>query len=370
MYIINKKPKIAVIGLKGLPAFGGAATVGENIINQLKEKYDFVVYSTSSHTNLKTGYYNGFKQIVFKKLPFKRLNTLYYYVISTFHAIIFSKYDLIHLHHRDAAFITIILKIKYPVIITTHGSFSIREKWKKFEWFFKINERWFVKKANIVTCVSKEEQRNYKKIGLNTIYIPNGINAFSKIDDYKNIIDKKPYLFFGAGRIIPSKGLHILLKALHLLKYNGLLVIAGDLEQIEEYKNEIFSLSKSLNIIFKGLIKDKKELLTIIYNSTLFIFPSLLEAMSMMLLEAASVKTPIICSDIKENKDIFNEDEVLFFKTNNEIDLSQKIDYALNNIDEMKLRAEKALKKLQREYNWENISKDYSNLYNSLIKND
>lgn len=90
----------------------------------------------------------------------------------------------------------------------------------------------------------------------------------------------------------------------------------------------------------------------------------------MMLLEAASVKTPIICSDIKENKDIFNEDEVLFFKTNNEIDLSQKIDYALNNIDEMKLRAEKALKKLQREYNWENISKDYSNLYNSLIKND
>jgi len=155
-----------------------------------------------------------------------------------------------------------------------------------------------------------------------------------------------------------------------LLKYNGLLVIAGDLEQIEEYKNEIFSLSKSLNIIFKGLIKDKKELLTIIYNSTLFIFPSLLEAMSMMLLEAASVKTPIICSDIKENKDIFNEDEVLFFKTNNEIDLSQKIDYALNNIDEMKLRAERALKKLQREYNWENISKDYSNLYNSLIKND
>ena len=29
------KPRIAVIGLKGLPAFGGAAAVGENIINQL-----------------------------------------------------------------------------------------------------------------------------------------------------------------------------------------------------------------------------------------------------------------------------------------------------------------------------------------------
>nr|MBP8994606.1 glycosyltransferase family 4 protein [Bacteroidales bacterium] len=322
------------------------------------------------HTNLKTGYYNGFKQIVFKKLPFKRLNTLYYYVISTFHAIIFSKYDLIHLHHRDAAFITIILKIKYPVIITTHGGFSVTDKWKKFEWFFKINERWFVKEANIVTCVSKAEQRNYKKIGLNTIYIPNGINVYSITDDFNQTINKKPYLFFGAGRIIPSKGLHILLQALHLLKYTGLLIIAGELEQIEDYKNEIFSLSNDLNVKFKGLIKEKKELLTTIHNSELFIFPSSLEAMSMMLLEAASVRTPIICTDITENKDIFNEEEVLFFKTNDMVDLAQKIDYALNNIDEMKLRAERALKKLQREYNWENISKDYSNLYNSLIKND
>ena len=46
-----KKKKIAVIGLKGLPAFGGAATVGENIIEQLKDKYEFTVYSTSSHTS-------------------------------------------------------------------------------------------------------------------------------------------------------------------------------------------------------------------------------------------------------------------------------------------------------------------------------
>ena len=30
---MKAKPKIAVIGLKGLPAFGGAATVGENLIN-------------------------------------------------------------------------------------------------------------------------------------------------------------------------------------------------------------------------------------------------------------------------------------------------------------------------------------------------
>ena len=111
-----KKKKIAVIGLKGLPAFGGAATVGENIIEQLKDKYDFTVYSTSSHTDLKTGNYNGYKQIVFKRIPFKRFNTLYYYIISAFHAVLFGKFDIVHLHHRDAAFITLILKLKYKII--------------------------------------------------------------------------------------------------------------------------------------------------------------------------------------------------------------------------------------------------------------
>jgi len=29
------KKKIAIIGIKGLPAFGGVASVGENIIHQL-----------------------------------------------------------------------------------------------------------------------------------------------------------------------------------------------------------------------------------------------------------------------------------------------------------------------------------------------
>ena len=107
----SKKPRIAVIGLKGLPAFGGAATVGENIIEQLKDKYDFTVYAVSSHTDLKTGEYNGYKQIVFKKIPFKRLNTLYYYILSALHAVFLGKYDLVHLHHRDAAFIILSLKL-------------------------------------------------------------------------------------------------------------------------------------------------------------------------------------------------------------------------------------------------------------------
>ena len=158
----NKKPKIAVIGLKGLPAFGGAATVGENIIEQLRDRYDFTVYSISSHTGLQTGKYNGYKQIIVQKLPFKKLNSLYYYIVSAFHAFFLGRYDLVHLHHREATFILLLLKLKYRAIVTTHGAFSLLPKWERYKWFFQINERFFIKFADIITCVSKNEQRKFK----------------------------------------------------------------------------------------------------------------------------------------------------------------------------------------------------------------
>ena len=78
---MNKR-KIAVIGLKGLPAYGGAATVGENIINQLKNDFIFTVYAVETHVKDKN--YNLVKQIVFKAFPIKKLNVFAYYLKSTF----------------------------------------------------------------------------------------------------------------------------------------------------------------------------------------------------------------------------------------------------------------------------------------------
>lgn len=366
--MIKNIPRVAVIGLKGLPAFGGAAAVGEALINELKGNYQFTVYSTSSHTHLRSGDSNGFKQVVIKKIPFKKLNTLYYYIVSALHALTFGKYDLVHLHHRDAAFIIPLLRIRFRVVVTTHNSFVVTDKWKRYEWFFQLNERYFIRFANCITCVSQNEVRKFKEeINFDVTYIPNGI-AVSESKVVEKSYDKPNYIFFGAGRIIRTKALHILLKALHQINFNGKLLIAGDIDQSSDYKQELLELSIGLNTEFLGLIKDKNLLLSHIQEASLFVYPSSLEAMSMMLLEGASVQTPIICSDIIENRDIFSDDEVLFFKVDDHNDLASKITFALNNLDEMNMKAENAYKKLVNEYNWEKISLKYAEIYNSLIE--
>jgi glycosyltransferase involved in cell wall biosynthesis len=366
--MINKK-KIAVIGLKGLPAYGGAATVGENVIENLKDLYDFTVYSTSSHTNLKTGFYRGYRQIVFPRIPLRRLNTLLYYILTAFHALLYSRYDLVHLHHKDAAFIIPLLKLKYRVLLTTHGSFGVRPKWKNYKWFFALQEKYFVKTANIITCVSKNEQRQYKtRLNIETNYIPNGINIVDMGTLNTREINEE-YIFFGAGRIIKTKGCEILLQSLKILEYRGLVVIAGDLEQTPDYKKEILLLSQGLNVMFLGLIFDKERLLSLLRFSKLFIFPSSREAMSIMLLEGLSVRAKTICSDIIQNRDVVSENDVLFFETDNTVDLASKISWALNNPEIMENKAENAFSLLKTNYSWMSISANYSKYFQNLLSN-
>lgn len=363
---MQQKPKIAVIGLKGLPAYGGAATVGENIINELKAEYTFTVYLISSHTEKKTSEDEGVKFIVFSKIPFKRINILYYYILSTFHSLLFANFDLVHLHHRDAAFLIPLLKLRYKIVLTTHGIFTNTDKWEKYNWYFRLQERYFVKFADKITCVSKKEQHLFKEIlGISVNYIPNGVNQFA----FESIqpIEKKQYIFFAASRIIRSKGLNIVLEALHKIHYQGELIVAGDLTQDFNYKNEILNNIKNLRVRFLGLVKDKNNLLRYIAESKMFIFPSITEAMSMMILEAASVKAIILCSDISENKDIFSENEVLFFGSQDSTDLALKIDFSLKNYGRLLKLSENAFKKVISNYPWQNIAQQYSIIFKSLL---
>jgi glycosyltransferase involved in cell wall biosynthesis len=198
------------------------------------------------------------------------------------------------------------------------------------------------------------------------IHIPNGISISTFIRQSSNAI----ILVFAAGRILPSKGCHVFLQSLNLLTFRGQVKVIGDYNQMPQYKNELLALSNALNVVFIGLVKDRNELYKNLCVATLFVYPSKIESMSMMLLEVASLKIPIICSDIQENKDIFDASEVLFFKTDDVLDLSQKITWALNHIDKMNRMAERAFKKVSIHFNWNTIAYKYDSIYSQFIKSD
>lgn len=364
------KKKIAVIGLKGLPAFGGAATVGENIIEQLKNKYDFTVLSVSSHTDKNFTLYQGIKQKVFRKFGKGGINTFIYYLKCLFYVLV-HHYDLIHLHHAESGFITPFLKLKYKVIVTFHGVYRGNDP--KFSpsqnVFFRYSEKQNVQHANKVISVSKfDTEYIWEKYTRKIDIIPNGIVLQKENLIQNQAKTQEEYILFAAGRIYEIKGLHLLLKALLNDNPNCKLLVVGDMDQVPDYKNEILELTNKLNVEFLGLIKEKEVLFSYIKYAKFFIFPSLTEAMSMMLLEVVALKTPVIASNIRGNTDVFTDEEMLFFETNNDRDLAEKLAFAFANPKRMKDKAEKAYQKLVENYTWHTIAKQYDTIYKELLK--
>ena len=362
--MVKRKKRIAIIGAKRLPASGGAERGTEEILKYLHMKYDFTVYQVGANKNKNDLDHLAINEVIFKGSRLKRINTLLYYLKSMFHAMYFGNYDLVHVRHLYSGFIVPFLRIKYRILGTAHGIIPSNDnKWNNIDkWFFKIFEKLFLKYSSTIVSVSKP-QISYlgnftnKKIH----YIPNGINIIEQITHKK--IKYQDFILFSAARIISLKGCHVFINALKEINYSGKVIIIGDLDQVKKYKKEINNLSVGLDIDFLGLINKKSVLLNYLKKSKLFIFPSFIEGMSNMLLEAASMQVPIICSDISSNKAIFNRNEVLYFKVGDHLDLSIKIEWALLNYNKMIKNSKEAYLKLEKEFTWKNISHEYTALY-------
>lgn len=363
----NNKPKIAVIGAKGFPAWGGAARSNEAIFTRLKNQYDVTVYAIDSHA--KEQNYRGIRQIILRGHANKKLSTFFYYVKSLLHALLKGNYDLVHVNHRAAGFLVPFLKLRFPVLLNVHGMpYENDGKWKGHEKsLFKVSQWFGYRFADQIVTVQKGsvkllEQYNPGKV----VFIPNGVEDHLS---YYNLASQKVYdISFSAARIIYLKGLHLLLIALNEIQFKGAINVIGDLDQVGEYKRELLQLSKSLNCNFFGLLQNKEELFNKIRQSKFFVFPSYSEGMSNMLLEVASIKVPIIASDIPQNTEVFSKKEMLFFKSGDAADLKDKIIWAFDNYDKMQLKAENAYRKVKNDYSWERIALMFDDVYKNVMR--
>jgi len=370
-----KKYKVAFLGLKGVPAKSGADRVAESILRFLNKEFDIYVYCKKGYADYSKPIYNV-NRIVIPSLKIKNFDMFIYFLLSAIHADLFGKYDLVHVHNIDGAFIIPLLSIKYKkrIVSTSHGSPYKREKWSKIiKSFFKYMERLFLYYSDFLTSVSNPLKKYYEsRYNKKVYYIPNGVNVKEEISTrfinkyLKEKRIKRSYILFIAGRIIPTKGCHLLLEALREAKCSDDVLIVGDLTHSPEYAKRLKRLA-TISTHFLGLVESKEELMGIIKKAKLFVFPSTYEAMSMVLLEVASLGVPIIASDIAENEALFNPEEVLFFKSGDFHDLAEKIKWAIRNYKKMQEKAKLAKLNVRKRYQWQRIAEQYANIYRRML---
>jgi glycosyltransferase involved in cell wall biosynthesis len=367
-----KKTRIAYMGIKGLPSKSGTERVIEAIVTRVIDKYDISVYCDAAYTPPGTEY-DGIRFIRIPTFKGKRLKPISLGILSAFHALFLGHYDVIHMNGIENCFTLPLLKLRYRIVSTSHGSPGRMpaSKWNKTEHFLmQMMEYPFLYISDYPTVISTLESEyfsdRYKK---KVVYIPNGVDLDIKVDQeaakrYLEDLGLTPnaYLLFIAGRIIERKGCHLLLEAANQLNLDMPVVVIGDLEQVPSYSQKLKELSKNRRVIFVTPIADRSLLFGILELCKLFVFPSTAEGMSMMLLEAASIGVPMVCSDIPENKIVLGE-YVTYFRSGDQCDLAKKINWALNAPDELLQLAQTLKHRVRSEYSWDSIASRYELLY-------
>jgi len=226
------------------------------------------------------------------------------------------------------------------------------------------------RKIKFVICPT-QETKNFllkKKIfdSEKIIYVPDPIIEIKKINILKNKkIDNhfdKPY-FLCIGRLTKQKN-HIFLlnffqkNLTYLKKFK--LVIIGQGELLEKYKKIIYS--EKLNN-FIHILDYKKNVINYIKNAKCLISCSLWEDPGFVMIEAASVGTPIITSDCPNGpKEFINDNECGFiFSSNNEKSFKKALDSFLDSSKEdIKVKLFNAKKKSRKYTLFYNASKIYN----------
>jgi len=293
------------------------------------------------------------------------------------------KYDILHVHQmQDISFLICLISkfFKLPLIV------KVANSGKRFDPLFFINHskisRKFVLKTMInnidyVISINKEIKKQLLELGFKKskiLEIPNGVKTNVIPDGGRSIkkflkINKDEYLISFVGTLTKKKNVEKLLNAFSVIDFENLnvsLLVAGDGPEREN----LSQLSKDLCIDkkthFLGYIENVNNVL---YDTDIFILPSLQEGLPNVILEAGAIGISVICSNISGNNDIIDNKNGILFDLNSDKDLSNKIKYLLNNDKKRNEMAFKLKKQVNSNYSIHKISQKYFDVYNNLIDN-
>ena len=371
--------KIAVLGSKSLPAFAGADRVAENILRHLPvddgNHYHIYVVRTPAQPRA-FDYAPNLRVIPVPALQGKHSRATTFFLLSALHCALRLRPDLAHVH--DSAFgpfawILRLLRPLMPIVGTFHGNPYERAKWSRFaKWFLRVSEGAFISSSDQLTTVARAKVADVQARSQTPIeFIPNGVNPNSDIPStglaQQHGLIPGQYLMFAAGRMDPTKGLHHLLDALDALKLDLPLLVVGGFEgHNRDYSEQLLArCAATPRLVLISQLLTQPELFELVAGARLFVFPSEIEAMSMMLLEVISCGVPVLASDIAENTEVTGTDYPWLFRNADAVHLAEQLARFLREGPGPETPALR--ERCARDFNWTVIAERYLAHYRRLV---
>lgn len=303
------------------------------------------------------------------------LNNVNYIKISFFKPLSFIAYDIIHCHSFKPDLYTYVFKWKIKAyIVTTIHNYVYEELYYTYNIFVsKLFSRIWISSWNnkdAVVFLSKDMQQYYenkKFLNKNAKIIYNGRNvnlAQNTIQNslvYNFILEKKQsYKIIGCcGFINKRKGFEDIIKFL-TLNSNVFAVFIGEGSD----QNRLIALAKSLNVFNRcSFLGHQNNSIPLINLLDVFVMSSYSEGFPLVILEAGGLGVPVLCVNSPLFRELFADDDLVFYNRNNLISMEQ----SLNKILENKSFYSKNIKsKINSQYSCDIMATKYFQLFNEL----
>jgi glycosyltransferase involved in cell wall biosynthesis len=196
-------------------------------------------------------------------------------------------------------------KMSIPNIYTAHG-FHFYKGSPLCNWLtYYLVEKHLSKYTDAIITINKEDfELSKKRFRTNTYYVEGvGINYHTFFKE-RNVIDKSIINLLSIGEVNRNKNHKVVLKALKSSKRNYLYKIAGDghLMNYLSRKVERHTLNQSVSLL--GFTDDVRSLL---WESDIFVMPSIREGLPVSILEAMASGLPIIGSNVRGIRDLIDD---------------------------------------------------------------
>lgn len=361
-----------MIGQKGIPAAHGGI---ERHVEELGTRlvglgHEVTVFTRRAYSQPGLRTYRGMTLRELPTVHSKHLDAVVHSALSSLDTW-GGGFDVVHYHAIGPCLTSPLARLRgRKVVATIHGQDWRRSKWSLIaKQVLRLGETLALTVPHATICVSERLTAEYHAAGHARVrFIPNGV-ATESGQDYSILaelgVEPGCYVFF-AGRLVPEKGAHHLLAAWRELGLHGWkLVLAGDSSFTDAYVAGLRDFAQA-DVVFAGPVYGAR-LATLFREAALFVLPSELEGLPIVLLEALAYGAPVLASDIAPNVEVLGEDGA-YFTSGDVRELATCMAALLPHAADLREESRSRSAMMRARYDWDRVARLTCDVYEEIMQ--
>jgi len=263
-----------------------------------------------------------------------------------------------------------------PIVATLHG-YVHAPRFSKM-WLYESLDRFAIRRMRGAVLVGEAMNKELPgmRSSAHTVVIPNGLDISELLESsvasmqepFKSFFENHEVVVLGVGRLSREKGFDRLISAFSEFRKGfpkSGLVIVGDGRLREQLEALVDELGVKDDVLMPGYCSKVPAMLK---HSKVLVMPSLTEGLPITLLEAMSLKTPVVASAVGEIPKVLGDGQGgILLSDVGPATISKAIEKSVTDIELSSRKAEWGYGEVSKNYSSEAMADKYLAFYNWVL---